>query len=153
MPSHSESRVVPYAADVMFDVVADVERYPEFLPWCTDLRVLSRNRRDAREIIMAEMFVGYKSFRERYTSRVELDRMERTIDVMQTEGVFRQLENHWKFTPESAGARVDFSIVFEFRSRMLGLVADTVLGPVMLRMSHAFEARAKALSQKSLQQK
>jgi coenzyme Q-binding protein COQ10 len=146
VPAHSESRIVPYTADLMYRVVADVERYPEFLPWCAGLRVLKRERDGAREIVIAEMLVGYKSLRERYTSRVVLDPAARTVDVMQTEGVFRALENHWRFTPEGAGARVDFSILFEFRSRILGVVADAVLGPVMLRMSHAFEARAKALS-------
>lgn len=151
MPSHSESRLVPYSADLMFGVVADVEHYPEFLPWCTALHVLSRRSEGVREIVVAEMSVGYKSLRERYTSRVELDRAARTIDVVQTEGVFRRLENRWRFVPDGAGARVDFSIVFEFKNRMLALVADAVLGPVMMRMSHAFEARAKALSQKSLQ--
>jgi len=134
----------------MYRVVADVERYPDFLPWCAGLRVLKRERDGAKEILIAEMLVGYKSLRERYTSRVVLDPDSRTIDVAQTEGVFRALENHWRFTPEGDHARVDFSILFEFRSRMLGIVADAVLGPVMLKMSHAFEARAKKLSEQPL---
>lgn len=146
MPSHSESRIVPYTAERMYAVVADVERYPDFLPWCTGLRVLDRQQEGPREILLAEMLVGYKSLRERYTSRIVLDRHARTIDVVQTEGVFRALENHWRFTPEGTGARVDFSILFEFRSRVLALAANAVLGPVMLRMSHAFEARAKVLA-------
>jgi coenzyme Q-binding protein COQ10 len=126
--------------------VADVERYPEFLPWCAGLRVLKRERDGDCEILIAEMLVGYKSLRERYTSRVVLDPQARKIDVTQTEGVFRALENHWRFTPEGRGARVDFSILFEFRNRVLALAANAVLAPVMLRMSHAFEARAKVLS-------
>ncbi|HTW34075.1 MAG TPA: type II toxin-antitoxin system RatA family toxin [Rhizomicrobium sp.] len=153
MPSHSESRIVPYTADLMYQVVADVERYPEFLPWCAGLRVLKRERDGAREVLIAEMLVGYKSLRERYTSRVVLDKDARTIDVVQTEGVFRALENHWRFAPEGMSARVDFSILFEFKSRVLALAANAVLGPVMLRMSHAFEARAKTLSEQALQQK
>lgn len=146
MPSHSESRIVPYTAELMYAVVADVERYPEFLPWCTRLRVLDREQAGPREILLAEMLVGYKSLREKYTSRVVLDPAARAIDVTQTEGVFRTLENHWRFRPEAAQCRVDFSIVFEFRNRVLGLVANAALGPVMLRMSHAFEARAKTLA-------
>jgi coenzyme Q-binding protein COQ10 len=134
----------------MYAVVADVERYPEFLPWCAGLRVLSRAKDGPREIIVAEMLVGYKSLRERYTSRVVLDAAARAIDVTQTEGVFRALENHWRFTPEGETCRVDFEIDFEFRSRMLAAVANAVLGPVMLRMSHAFEARAKELSKEPL---
>jgi coenzyme Q-binding protein COQ10 len=135
----------------MYAVVADVERYPEFLPWCAGLRVLSREKLGTREVVVAEMLVGYKALRERYTSRVLLDPQARTIDVTQTEGVFHRLENHWHFTPEGGGCRVDFAIVFEFRSRMLGAVADAVLGPVLLKMSHAFETRAKALSKEPLE--
>ena len=136
----------------MYGVVADIERYPEFLPWCTALRVLSRERDGTRDILLAEMVVGYKALRERYTSRVVLDPPARRIDVVQTEGVFRNLENHWHFAPDGAGCRVDFAIEFEFRSRVLAKVANAVLGPVMLKMSHAFEARAKVLSKQSLQQ-
>ena len=132
----------------MYAVVADVERYPEFLPWCAGLRVLKRERDGAREVLIAEMLVGYKSLRERYTSRVVLDKDARTIDVVQTEGVFRALENHWRFMPEGESARVDFSILFEFKNRVLALAANAVLGPVMLKMSHAFEGRAKALASK-----
>ena len=153
MPAHSESRLVPYSPELMYRVVADVEHYPEFLPWCTALRVLSREKQGPREIVLAELVVGYKSLRERYTSRVELDPGARRIDVKQTEGVFRALENHWRFAPEGRGCRVDFSISFEFKNRLLGVVADAVLAPVILKMSHAFEARAKALSHQPLQQK
>jgi coenzyme Q-binding protein COQ10 len=135
----------------MYGVVADVERYPEFLPWCTGLRVLSRHKDGARETLLAEMQVGFKALRERYTSRVVLDPAALTIDIAQTEGVFRRLENHWRFAQEGAGCRVDFAIAFEFKSRLLGAVANAALAPVMLRMSHAFEARAKALSEQSLQ--
>jgi len=134
----------------MYAVVADVERYPEFLPWCAGLRVLSRSKEGSKEIVVAEMLVGYKSLRERYTSRVVLDPAARAIDVAQTEGVFHALENHWRFSPEGEACRVDFEIDFEFRSRLLATVANAVLGPVMLRMSHAFEARAKALSKEPL---
>ena len=152
MPAHSESRIVPYTVDLMYGVVADVERYPEFLPWCTALRVLSCTKDGAREILLAEMVVGYRAIRERYTSRVVLDPVARAIDVEQTEGVFKSLENHWRFTAEGSNCRVDFSIAFEFKSRIFAKVADSVLGPVMLKMSHAFEARAEALSKKTLQQ-
>ena len=134
----------------MYAVVADVERYPEFLPWCAGLRVLSRAKEGSKEFVVAEMLVGYKSLRERYTSRVVLDPAARAIDVTQTEGVFHALENHWRFSPEGEACRVDFEIDFEFRSRLLATVANAVLGPVMLRMSHAFEARAKALSKEPL---
>ena len=148
MPAHSESRFLPYTADLMYAIVADVERYPEFVPWCAGLRVLTRERAGAGEILTAETLVGYKSLRERYTSRVLLDPVAHTIDVTQTQGPFRQLENHWRFTPEREGCTVDFSIVFDFKSRMLGMVAGAVLGPVLTRMTDAFEARARALAQR-----
>lgn len=146
MTQHSESRIVPYSAELMYSIVADVERYPEFLPWCAGLRVLSRVNEGHRTILTAEMIVGFRALRERYTSRVILDPTTRTIHVTQTEGVFRQLENHWRFTPEDAGARVDFSIVFEFKSRLLNAVAGNAFGHVLMRMSHAFEERARVLS-------
>lgn len=149
MPSHSESRIVPYTADLMYRVVADVEHYPEFLPWCRGLRVLSRKAEGPREIVMAEMLVGYKAFRERYTSQVVLDPSARKIDVAQTDGPFRRLENHWQFTPEGEHCRVDFALAFEFKSRVLGLVANAAFGNVLMKMSSAFEARAKALVEKS----
>jgi coenzyme Q-binding protein COQ10 len=133
----------------MYAIVADVERYPQFVPWCADLRVLKREVQGPRNVIIAETLIGYKSLRERYTSRVVLDPAACTIDVTQVSGAFRELENHWRFTPEGAGCRVDFSILFEFKSRVLGLVAATVLGPVMSRMTDAFEARARELAKRN----
>ena len=147
MPSKSESRILPYTADFIFGIVADVERYPEFVPWCAGLRVLRREPAPFGEVIWAETLVGYRSLRERYTSRVELDPPGRRIDVNQTEGPFRQLENHWRFTPVDDGCRVDFAIDFEFRSRLLGHIAGAALALVMGRMTDAFEARARALSE------
>jgi coenzyme Q-binding protein COQ10 len=120
------------------------------VPWCARLRILRREPEGDREIMFAETLVGYKALRERYTSRVVLDPRAYTVDVTQTEGPFRQLENHWRFTPEGAGCRVEFSILFEFKSRVLGMVATAALAPVMSRMTDAFEARAKALSKKPL---
>ncbi|HTT85710.1 MAG TPA: type II toxin-antitoxin system RatA family toxin [Rhizomicrobium sp.] len=151
MSSRSESRILPYAADFIYRIVADVERYPEFVPWCAGLRVLRREPAPFGEVIWAETLVGYRSLRERYTSRVELDPANGRIDVKQTEGPFRQLENHWRITPAGAGCRVDFSILFEFRSRMLGHVAGAALALVMGRMTDAFEARARALSEEPQQ--
>lgn len=136
----------------MFGIVADVERYPEFVPWCAGLRILRREPAPFGEVMWAETLVGYLSLRERYTSRVELDPHARRIDVIQTEGPFRQLENHWRFSPTPGGSRVDFSILFEFRSRVLGRIAGAGLGLVMSRMTGAFEKRAAVLSEKPLQQ-
>ncbi len=149
MITHSESRNVPYAADLMYAVVANVEKYPEFLPWCIGLRVLSRELVKSCEVQRAEMLVGFGALRERYTSRVMLDPTARTVDVTQTEGPFRQLETHWRFTPDGEGCKVEFSIAFEFKNRLLGAVAGKAFEHVLLKMTDAFEARAKALSEKA----
>ncbi|MBN9553368.1 MAG: type II toxin-antitoxin system RatA family toxin [Alphaproteobacteria bacterium] len=146
MTEHSESRIVPYTADLMFAVVADVERYPEFLPWVVALRIKSRSKEGAREILMAEMAVGYRALRERYTSRVVLDPGARTIDVVAVEGPFHRLENHWRFTPEESGTRTDFRVVFEFSNRLLQAAAGQAFEKVLLKMSDAFEGRAARLS-------
>jgi coenzyme Q-binding protein COQ10 len=150
MPSHSESRVVSYPADFMFDIVADVERYPEFVPWCEALRILTREREGDDEILIAETTVGFKGVQERYTSRARLDRANLRIDVVQTEGVFRKMETHWRFTPMERRCRLEFSITFEFKSRLLGAVAGKAFGLVVERMTHAFEKRARKLSKKAL---
>jgi coenzyme Q-binding protein COQ10 len=140
--AHHETRLVPYAAELMYAVVSDVEKYPEFLPWVVALRVLSR-RADG---LTAEMAVGYGGLRERYTSDVALDPLQHRIDVVQTKGPFKTLENHWRFTPKGEGCEVEFSIQFEFKSRLLHGVAGHAFEKVMLKMADAFEARAATLS-------
>jgi coenzyme Q-binding protein COQ10 len=140
--SHREKRVVPFAADLMYSIVADVEQYPKFLPWVVALRVLSRRANG----LTAEMAVGYGGLRERYTSEVTLDPAARTVDVVEIKGPFKCLENHWRFTPTDEGCEVDFSILFEFKSRLLHGVAGRAFEKVMLKMTDAFEARAAALS-------
>jgi coenzyme Q-binding protein COQ10 len=141
MIAHRETRHVPYTADAMYAVVSDVESYPQFLPWVLALRVLSR--RDGG--LSAEMAVGYGALRERYTSDVMLDPAAHCIDVVQTKGPFKQLENHWCFTPQAEGCDVEFSILFEFRNPLLHRIAGAAFEKVLLKMADAFVARAKAL--------
>jgi coenzyme Q-binding protein COQ10 len=150
--THAETRIVPYTAELMFQVVADVEQYPKFLPWVTELRVLSREHVKNRDVVSAEMAVGYGALREKYTSRVILDPVAHTIDVAQTSGPFKQLENHWRFTPHARGCEVQFSLTYEFRNRVLNAVAGAAFGKVYVRMADAFEARAKQLSDQPMQQ-
>ena len=138
---HSESRTVPYSADVMYRIVADVERYPDFLPWVIALRLLSREE----NALTAEMAVGYGPFRERYTSKLKLDPAARTIDVAAAKGPFRKLENHWRFTPENDGCRIDFSVAFEFRNPLMQAAARKAFEAVLLKMTDAFVARAGQL--------
>jgi coenzyme Q-binding protein COQ10 len=146
---HSETRIVPYTADHMYAVVADIERYPEFLPWVVALRIKSRTKEGAREIIIAEMAVGYRTLRERYTSQVVLDAHARAIDVVAIEGPFHRLENHWRFTPEGGGAKVNFRVAFEFSSKLLQMAAGSAFEKVLMKMTDAFEARAASLSRPS----
>jgi coenzyme Q-binding protein COQ10 len=145
--AHTESRTVPYPADLMYRVVADVEHYPEFLPWVVALRILSRDEGG----LTAEMAVGYSAFRERYTSRVDLDPAMRAIAVTATSGPFRRLENQWRFTPEEPqengkeSCRIDFSIVFEFRNPLLQAAAGKAFEKVVRKMTDAFVARAASV--------
>ena len=149
--THSETRIVPYAPELMFQVVADVEKYPQFLPWVLALRVVSRERTASGEIATAEMAVGYGALREKYTSRVVIDARARTIDVAQTTGPFRVLENRWRFEPHGTGCKVDFAIAYELKSKLLNAVAGAAFGMAYARMADAFEARAKALSDQPVQ--
>jgi coenzyme Q-binding protein COQ10 len=152
MTSHSESRVVSYPADLMFAIVADVERYPEFVPWCVGLRILRRETVGPREIMLCETIVGFRGLREKYTSRVAAVAREHRVDVEQVSGVFRKLTTHWRFRPvDGKSCRVEFAIDFEFKSRVLGAVAGAAFGVVVTQMTKAFEDRAKKLSQQPLQ--
>jgi len=143
MPQLSTTRRVRHAASEMFDLVADVERYPEFVPLCQSLRVRRRMQVAGKDVIVADMTVAYKVIRESFTSRVALDRPNLEILVEYLEGPFRRLNNRWKFRP--AGDRVcevDFFIVYEFRNRTLGMLMGTVFDAAFRRFSTAFEHRA-----------
>jgi coenzyme Q-binding protein COQ10 len=127
----------------MFDLVADVERYPEFLPMCESLRVLRRTPAgEGVETLVADMSVGYKAIRESFTSRVTLDRPRRVIDVEYVDGPFRHLHNRWTFSPHGDGCEVEFDIDYEFKSRMLGYVMGAVFDRAFRMFTGAFEARA-----------
>ena len=147
MISHTETRSVPYPAELMYAVVSDVEKYPQFLPWVVALRVLVRKP----DGMSAEMAVGYGGLRERYTSDIKLTPAIHRIDVTQTSGPFKVLENHWQFTPrgDGQGCEVTFSILFEFKSRLLHSVAGAKFEKVMLKMADAFEARAKDIQEEN----
>jgi coenzyme Q-binding protein COQ10 len=143
MPQLSTTRRVRHAASEMFDLVADVERYPEFVPLCQSLKVRKRMQVAGKDVIVADMTVAYKMIRESFTSRVTLDRPNLEILVEYLEGPFRRLNNRWKFRP--AGDRlcdVDFFIAYEFRSRTLGMLMGAVFDAAFRRFSAAFERRA-----------
>ncbi len=143
MPQFSTSRRVAHSAGEMFDLVADVERYPEFVPLCRSLLVRKRAEKDGKQIIIADMTVAYKLVRESFTSRVTLDRPALEILVEYLEGPFRRMNNRWSFRPADAGScDVEFFISYEFRSRTLGLLMGGVFDAAFRRFAAAFERRA-----------
>jgi coenzyme Q-binding protein COQ10 len=144
MPQYSTKRRVRHAADEMFDLVADVERYPEFVPLCRALKVRQRkSQADGIEVLVADMTVAYKLISETFTSRVTLDRAHLSILVEYLDGPFSRLENRWTFHP--AGERscdVEFFISYEFRSRMLAVLMGSMFDLAFRRFAAAFEQRA-----------
>lgn len=140
MTSRHTQTEVPYTADQMFALVADVEKYPEFLPWCAGLRIIERGE----NTITADMIVAYKVFRERFRTRVTLDRKNNQIDVAYVSGPFRTLENRWRFIDRPEGGSViDFVIEFEFKNFLLQATAQAVFDKAFARMSEAFVKRAE----------
>lgn len=130
----------------MFALVADIERYPEFLPWCVALRIVGRRSEGDFEYLTSDMIVAYRVFREKFRSLVRLDHANCRIDVDYVDGPFRSLKNGWAFRAKpDGGSIVDFSIAFEFRSFVLQATAQAVFERAFLRMSEAFVERAKSV--------
>jgi len=144
MPVFKIERRVGHRPDAMFDLVADVDKYPLFVPLCEALKVRRRVNAgdDGIEILVADMTVAYGPLRETFTSRVTLDRPRLHIIAEYIDGPFSRLENHWRFTADGEGTRVSFSIDYEFRSRALALVMGAVFDAAFRRFAEAFEARA-----------
>ncbi len=141
MPIHAEQRELPYTPEQLFDLVAGVERYPEFLPWCRAARIVRRED----NLIVADLVIGFKIFRERFTSEVTLRPPDR-IDVKYLEGPFRHLDNHWVFYPSGEGhCIIDFYVDFEFHSRLMQRAITVLFNEAVRRMVGAFEARARVL--------
>ena len=142
MITHAEQRLLGYRPEQMFDLVADIERYPEFLPWCIGARIRERND----TLVVADLIIGFKMIRERFTSRVSLDREHLTIEVAYADGPFKQMTNRWRFEPTSDGrCRIDFYVAFEFRSAMLQKLIGVLFHEAVRRMVSAFETRARKL--------
>lgn len=147
MPQFMNTRRVRHRADQMFDLVADVERYPEFVPLCQSLKVRQRTTdAEGREVIVADMTVSFKLVRESFTSRVMLDRPNLKILVEYLRGPFSKLENRWTFTARGEDASdVGFFIAYEFKSRMLAILMGAMFDAAFQRFVSAFEARADAI--------
>jgi coenzyme Q-binding protein COQ10 len=147
MPKFSSKRRVHHSATKMFDLVADVERYPEFVPLCRALKIRQRTPKpDGTEIIVADMTVSFKLVREAFTSRVTLDRPNLKILVEYLQGPFSNLENRWTFEARSeTDCDVGFFLSYEFRSRMLALLMGTMFDTAFQRFAAAFEKRADVI--------
>jgi coenzyme Q-binding protein COQ10 len=147
MPQFSSKRRVHHSAQQMFDLAADVERYPEFVPLCRSLKIRQRTARpDGTEIVIADMTVSFKLVREAFTSRVTLDRPHLKILVEYLRGPFSNLENRWSFEPKSeSDCEVGFFLAYEFKSRMLAMLMGTMFDTAFQRFAAAFEKRADAI--------
>jgi coenzyme Q-binding protein COQ10 len=145
LPSFETTRHVPFSAAQMIAVVAEVERYPQFLPLCEGLAVRSREERGGETVLVATMTVGYGAIRESFTSRVTLRPARSEIAVAYLDGPFTHLDNRWRFRDVAAGSEIDFYIDYAFRSRVLGLVMGTVFDKAVRKYTQAFEERARAV--------
>jgi len=141
MPRHSETRHLPYSPQQMFDLVADVAAYPEFLPWVSAIRV----RANSETEMLADMIVGFKGLRETFTSRVVKQRPT-SVHVDYVDGPLKHLSNDWQFRPDGAGGvLIDFTVDFAFKNRMFEMLAGQVFDRALRKMIGAFETRANAL--------
>jgi len=141
MPTHAEVKTLPYTPEQMFDLVANIDRYPEFLPWCLEANVWEREG----NAVLADLVIGYGPVREKFTSRVTLERPGH-IHVEYLKGPMKHLSNHWRFLPSNPDACVvDFFVDFEFRNPILRQLMGVFFNEAVRRMVSAFEARAKQL--------
>jgi coenzyme Q-binding protein COQ10 len=145
MTTHSEKRVMPYTAQQMYDLVGDVGSYPQFLPWCSAARIRSRETNGEVEIMLADLVISFRVFRERFGSRVTLWPERKRIDTSYIDGPFRHMESRWQFRDVDGGCEVSFDVSFEFRNRMLQGVVGVVFNDAMQRVVRAFERRAAEL--------
>ena len=145
MPAHSETKHLPYTAQQMYDLVADVARYPEFLPWTAAARIRSRKAIEGGEVMEADLVISFKVFRERFGSRVTLLPDQGRILTEYIDGPFKHLKSVWSFADRDGGCDVAFSVDFEFRNAILAGIIGLVFNEAMTRVVRAFETRAAQL--------
>ena len=145
MPRHAETRLLPHTADEMYALVADVERYPEFLPWCSAARLLKVTEAGDHRVMEADLVISFKVFREKFGSLVKLYDADRRVETRYIDGPFRYMHSTWAFRDVEGGCEVDFSVDFEFRNPVLRAVIGVVFNEAMQRIVRAFENRAAAL--------
>ncbi len=143
MPTRRIVHKVPQSAQQMFALVADVESYPEFLPWCSGLRIIASEDAGENRVLTADMMIGYKIFKERFRSRVTLDAASKSINVHYIKGPFRRLDNNWRFLNlPDGGSEIEFFIDFELRQRGLNSLVGGLFEHTFMRLLSAFETRA-----------
>ena len=145
MPSHSEVKFLPYAPQLMYGLVSDVAKYPEFLPWTAAARIRSRRPITGGEVMEADLVISFKVFREKFGSRVTLLPEEGRILTEYIDGPFKHLKSVWQFRPAPGGCEIDFSVDFEFKNPILAGIIGLVFNEAMQRVVRAFEARATDL--------
>ena len=145
MPKHHETRKLPYSAQQMYNLVADVGSYPTFIPWISAARITSQRETDTGEVLEADLVISFKVFRERFGSRVTKDHEDMRIDTEYLKGPFRHMNSTWRFRDaEGGGCEVMFDVDFEFKSRILGSAAQMFFNDAMQRIVRAFEREAAA---------
>ena len=145
MPTHSETRKLPYTAQQMYDLVADVGAYPKFLPWCAAARIRARTPKGDHEVMEADLVISFKVFCERFGSRVVLWPEQMKIDTEYLDGPFRYMKSDWTFRDAEGGCEVDFFVDFEFKNAVLQGIIGVVFNEAMQRIVRAFERRAAEL--------
>ncbi|MEP1612555.1 MAG: type II toxin-antitoxin system RatA family toxin [Roseobacter sp.] len=145
MPTHSEKRTLPYSAQEMYDLVADVAEYPKFLPWCAAARIRSVTAQGDTSVMDADLVISFKVFRERFTSRVVLIPNDKKIDTEYLDGPFKYMKSNWVFSDVEGGCEVSFFVDFAFRNIVLQKLIGVVFNEAMQRVVHAFEVRAQEL--------
>jgi len=145
MTTHNETRFLPYTPTQMYTLIADVERYPEFIPWCSALRIVDRKNDGDTETIEADMMVSFQVFREKFRSRVTLEEADKKIDISYVDGPFKYLDSLWVCAPVEGGCNIEFSVDFEFKNFLLQKTVGLFFGEAMQTIVGAFEKRAHAL--------
>jgi coenzyme Q-binding protein COQ10 len=145
MPTHTENRTMPYTAQQMYDLVANVGKYPQFLPWTAAARIKSTSDKGDHTVMDADLVISFKVFRERFTSRVVLWPQSQKIDTEYLDGPFKYMKSNWAFRDVEGGCEVDFFVDFEFRNAILQKIIGVVFNEAMQRVVKAFEKRAQAL--------
>ena len=141
MTTHREKRVINHRPEDLYALVADVKSYPEFLPWCMAARI----RQADDQKMIADLMIGFRLYREKFTSYVDLDADQNEIHVEYAEGPFKYLKNAWKFNPHPDGCEIDFYVDFEFKSALFQSVVETLFSEAVKKMVRAFETRADDL--------